>query len=70
MNILQREQILRLFQQLHQNDFYYEYWRRSSGSMGCEKCGLQYREHLNDEEHPHVGDGFDKRICNGDIVHL
>lgn len=54
---------------MHQNDFYYEYWRRASGGVICKVCGLEYRDHLNDEEHP-LTDGYDKRICNGDIVHL
>jgi len=70
MNLLQREQTQRLFQQMHQNDFYYEYWRRASGGVICKICGLEYRDHLNAEEYPLYPEGFDKRICNGDIVHL
>lgn len=68
ISILEREQRLRLFGQLHQNDD--PEWRRASGSMLCPFCSLAYRYHLNDEEHPLWGDGFDKRLCNGDVVHL
>lgn len=73
MNILQREQKLRLFQQMHQNDFYDDYWRRGSGSSICTLCGLEFRDHLNDEENPLGGWGeiyYDKRLCNGNIRHL
>lgn len=75
MNIrLIKEQTLRLFQQMHQNDLYYDYWRRGSGSSICKICGLKYRDHLNAEEYP-LGTGayetyYDKRLCNGDIIHL
>ena len=75
MNIrLIKEQTLRLFRQMHQNDFYYDYWRRGSGSSICKICGLKYREHMYDEEHPLGGYDletyYDSRLCNGDIVHL
>jgi hypothetical protein len=49
---------------MHQNDDYI--WYRASGDCRCEHCGLLYREHYNDVEHGE----FDKRLCNGDIVHL
>lgn len=68
--ILEREQVLRLFQQMHQNDFYYDYWRRSSGKSLCVLCGLEHREHLYAEEYPLFPEGYDKRLCNGDIVHI
>ncbi len=63
-----REWKLRLFQQLHQNDD--PDWHRSSGGILCELCGLPYRNHLADEEHPFYGDGHDKRLCDGRVVHL
>lgn len=66
---LKREAVLRLFQQLHQNDDETAF-RRASGSMRC-FCGLQYREHYLDIEHPgYDGEPCDNRLCDGDIVHL
>ncbi len=59
---LQRDAKLRLFQQMHQD--YEPEWRRASGGCVCEICGLKYRDHFDDT------DGFDKRLCNGDVVHL
>jgi hypothetical protein len=67
MNRLERENVLRLFEQLHQNDD--AYWRRASGSMYCSICGLQYRHHPPDMETPLVNEAYDNRLCNGTIVH-
>ncbi len=47
---------------MHQD--YEPEWRRASGGCVCEICGLKYRDHFDDT------DGFDKRLCNGDVVHL
>lgn len=66
--ILRRENALRLFQSLHQNDD--PDFRRASGAMYCSICGLQYREHPDDDENQYVYDFKDKRLCNGDVVHL
>lgn len=60
---LERDSILRLFQQLHQDDD--SDWRRASGGMYCEHCGLQYRQHPID----HITN-VDRRLCNGITVHL
>lgn len=68
--ILEREWSLRLFQQLHQNCAYEDEWRRASGGCICEFCRLPYRQHYDDLEHPLVGDGFDQRLCGGEVVHL
>lgn len=65
---IRREQKLRLFQQLHQNDDVILY--RSSGSVICPMCGLTYREHIRDEEHPGYEYSMDIRLCNGEVVHL
>lgn len=65
---LRRENTLRLFEPLHQNDA--PYFRRASGSSYCEHCGLTYREHYDDEENFYFDDSKDKRLCNGDVVHL
>lgn len=70
MGILEREQTLRLFRQMHQNDFYYDYWRRASGHSRCKICGLKFHEHPYDEENPLILEYYDRRLCNGDIVHL
>jgi hypothetical protein len=75
---LEREQRLRLFQQLHQSpehevmveDFTY---RRASGKMKCFHCRLLYREHPHAEGGGMIsqeGYPIDHRLCNGDIVHL
>lgn len=65
---------LQLFPDMHQSPVYPSgypiFWGRSSGGVKCEYCGLTYREHRNAEEFPLWGDEFDKRLCNGDIVHL
>lgn len=64
MNLqLIRDQTLRLFQKLHQDT--YEGFYRSNGSMYCEICGLQYRQHYTEQLY-----NIDKRLCNGDTVHL
>lgn len=63
-----RERVLRLFEPLHQNDS--PNYRRASGSSYCNHCGLQYREHPDDEETTYFNDASDKRLCNGDVVHL
>lgn len=63
MTLLERENVLRLFDQLHQdneND-----WRRSSGNMFCEHCKLQYRHHPVEQFY-----NTDHRLCNGYTVHL
>ena len=65
---LQIEERLRLFSQLHQNDD--PVWYRSAGGMYCSYCGLTYRQHFDNLEHPGFDGSCDKRLCNGDIVHL
>lgn len=59
---------LRLFQQLHQDDN--PIWYRTSGNMTCRLCGLLYRQHPLDESHPGFNYAFDRRLCDGTIVHL
>lgn len=54
---------LRLFSQLHQS--VEEDWRRASGSMRCECCGLLYRQHPIENIY-----NIDHRLCDGTIVHL
>ena len=66
MTYLEREQILRLFQQMHQDD---DVWYRASGSMYCEICGLQYGYHPIDQT-TYSDINFDRRLCNGKTVHL
>ena len=69
--IVLRENRLRMFQSLHQNDdpeFY-----RADGDSICSVCNLKYKEHPSDEEHAYLyynGEVYDRRLCNGDIVHL
>lgn len=63
-----RERALRLFEPLHQNDD--PVYRRASGLAYCDHCGLQYREHPDDQESFYYNDAPDKRLCNGDVVHL
>lgn len=58
-----REDRLRLFQQLHQDDDIV--WHRSSGACICELCGLEYRQHPQEEYF-----NVDRRLCDGRIVHL
>lgn len=60
---LQRDSTLRLFQQLHQGDE--DDWYRASGGMYCDRCGLQYRYHPIEEQY-----NIDRRLCNGEVVHL
>lgn len=60
--LLARDAKLRLFQQLHQDDE--PEWYRAAGACRCSFCGLEYREHLDSV------DGFDKRLCNAEVVHL
>jgi len=39
--------------------------------MYCNLCGLTYREHYGDVEHPGFdGEASDNRLCDGRIVHL
>lgn len=58
-----RDDRLRLFQQLHQDDD--PEWYRSNGNCVCTLCGLTYRQHPQEEEF-----NVDHRLCNGDVVHL
>lgn len=59
----QRDTVLRLFQQLHQDQD--DDWHRASGSMLCPHCGLAYRFHpLNETTED------DRRLCSGVTVHL
>jgi hypothetical protein len=58
-----RDQRLRLFQQLHQDDD--PVWHRSNGHMKCGLCGLPYRDHPVEEEY-----NVDHRLCDGRVVHL
>ncbi len=60
---LENEARLRLFQQLHQSEE--DDWRRASGRMLCEYCGLMYRLHPVEEVY-----NTDNRLCNGTLVHL
>lgn len=65
----ERELVLRLFQQMHQNPD--AYWRRASGKSICTHCGLTYSEHPVDMETPTYNDEpVDHRLCDGTIVHL
>lgn len=74
VSLLEREQRLRLFEQLHQSPDDLEsanLWRRSSGYMRCTLCGLSYREHpLSLESFDQYGEPFDNRLCDGEVVHL
>lgn len=65
---LRKENTLRLFQSLHQNDN--PEYRRASGAMYCTNCGLTYRDHPDDIENNYHNDVYDKRLCSGDVVHL
>lgn len=73
---LEREQRLRLFQQLHQSPDWedmerFGMWRRSNGHMRCRCCTLPYRDHpLFEERVDYEGNPFDNRLCNGTVVHL
>lgn len=58
-----RDDRLRLFQQMHQDDD--PVWHRSNGSCICTLCGLEYRQHPQ-EEYINI----DHRLCDGRIVHL
>ncbi len=74
---LEREQRLRLFEQLHQSpdieDMCRDFtWRRASGFMKCSHCCLPYREHPLYDEYIYGdpwGDLTDHRLCNGDVIH-
>lgn len=71
--LLVREIKLRLFQQLHQTpevDGSPVFWHRANGCVKCLVCGLEYREHFDAIEFPLAGETFDKRLCDGTIVHL
>ena len=63
MTRLEREAVLRLFQQLHQD--MEDDWYRASGNMYCPHCGLEYRYHPIEEFF-----NIDQRLCNGETVHL
>jgi hypothetical protein len=74
---VEREQRLRLFQQLHQSpdldDMHWaDMWHRAGGFMQCRYCGLPYREHPLYDEYL-CGDAWDDptdhRLCNGDVIH-
>ena len=65
MTRLERESVLRLFPQMHQDDEEDCNWYRASGDMYCLHCGLQYRHHPVEEFF-----NIDHRLCNGEIVHL
>lgn len=73
---LEREQRLRLFEQLHQAPekgvmVGHLTSRRANGFVRCEHCLLVYRDHYLDEESwDYNGEPFDRRLCNGDVVHL
>ena len=60
--LLARESRHRLFQQLHQDDD--PVWYRASGRCICWLCSLPYSTHPPDDS------GIDRRLCNGDVVHL
>lgn len=55
---------LRMFPQLHQSDGIND-WRRASGKMTCQYCGLLYSQHPIEEIY-----NIDHRLCDGSIVHL
>mgnify|MGYP001573054053 CR=1 FL=1 len=63
MNAISRDQRLRLFQQLHQDDD--PVWHRANGGVICQICGLQCRYHPVEE-----GYNIDHRLCDGRVVHL
>lgn len=63
MTYYERDLVLRLFQQMHQDSE--KDWYRSSGALYCMCCGLQYRYHPTEELF-----NIDKRLCNGETVHL
>lgn len=70
---LERESRMRLFQQLHQDDGpdKGEMRRRPNGELLCRLCGVAYDFHpLFEEERG--GDNFqtDRRLCDGEVVHL
>ena len=68
-NLTYRENTLRLFTGLHQNDN--PDCRRADGRIYCEYCYLMFKEHPIDTERHYFNDsGADHRLCNGDIVHL
>jgi hypothetical protein len=74
---MEREQRLRLFQQLHQSPehedmIYAELWRRANWFRMCEFCQLPYGEHPFFDEYL-SGDPYmvptDHRLCSGDVIH-
>lgn len=74
---LEREQRLRLFQQLHQSPEHEDMinadmWRRANRFLLCESCKLTYGEHSPYDEYlfgdPYV-DLTDHRLCNGEVIH-
>jgi hypothetical protein len=73
---LEREARLRLFPSLHQLPeeevcIAQRTWHRASGAQYCAQCNLTYREHPTAEEwRIAFGENDDKRLCNGDVVHL
>lgn len=72
---LEREQRLRLFQQVHQSPdeesiYLGALWRRSSGYTPCEYCQLPNREHPLFDEFFGWNEPVDRRLCSGEIVHL
>lgn len=73
---LMREQRLRLFEQLHQSPDIdtlnlYDIYCRASGYTRCKHCGLPYRDHpLSEELVDYEGRPFERRLCDGTVVHL
>jgi len=63
MTRLERESVLRLFPQMHQDNE--DDWHRANGNMYCPHCGLQYRHHPVEEFY-----NIDHRLCDGTTVHL
>lgn len=54
---------------MHQDDD--PNWRRASGEMYCWLCLEKYRNHpYFDEQLGMCHHPIDKRLCNGDVVHL
>jgi hypothetical protein len=68
--ILSREQSMRLFLPLHQDDSVEENRRRGTGRVYCTLCGHHYRHHPYYDEVTYNSDPVDHRLCDGDVVHL
>lgn len=71
---LEREQRLRLFQQLHQapemEDMdHADIWRRGNGFILCKLCKCPCREHPLFDEFLFYVEPTDRRLCNGDVIH-